>query len=208
VVIVVLLVLVVAVMGIIFLSGNILDAPETPPVGKFSRADGHSAQRKLFELARRGSGQSGRDEPVVFSEAEVNAFLANHLAEADLPLNPISVRFAAGQIEVAGRTPLRNLIQGQPLVHLLPYLPEHQLDQGVWVMVRGRIKIEPPAAGASRTWGRLEISEFMMGKQPLGSWLLTLMLGGTAQRLLRWPVPAAIQDVGVTDDGRLVVRTR
>ena len=206
---VIIMVLVVAVLGVVFLSGNILDAPEVtvPPVARYSRSDGYAAQQKIFELIRRGAGESGRGGPVVFTEQEVNAFVANHLAEADVPLNPMNVRFVNSQIEILGRTPLRNLIQGAPLVQIASYLPADKLDQPVWVFLKGRIVIDPPGMGSTRPVGRVEISEFALGKQPLGSWLLTLMLGGTAKRLLRWPVPSVVQDV-VIDEGRLIVRTR
>lgn len=206
---VILLVLLVAVLGVVFLSGNILDAPEVTvaPTARFSRADGYSAQQKLFELVRRSSGESGRRGPVILTEPEVNAFLANHLAEADLPFNPMSVKFVGGQIEVHGKTALRNMIQAQPLVWLMRYLPAERLDQPVWVFVKGRIRIDPAGMGGSRLTGRMEISEFALGKQPLGSWLLSLMLGGTANRLLRWPVPEVVEDVTV-DEGRLIIRTR
>ena len=206
---VILLVLLVAVLGVVFLSGNILDAPEITVAAtpKFSRADGYSAQQKLFDLVRRGSGESTRRGPVILTEQEVNAFLANHLAEADLPFNPMSVRFVGGQIEIHGKTPLRNMIQGQPLVQISRYLPADRLDQPVWVFVKGRIRIDPPGMGGGRLTGRMEISEFALGKQPLGSWLLTAMLGGTANRLLRWPVPAVVEDVTI-DEGRLIIRTR
>lgn len=205
---VILLVLLVAVLGVVFLSGNILDAPEVTVAAtpKFSRADGYSAQQKLFDLVRR-SGESGRRGPVILTEQEVNAFLANHLAEADLPFNPMSVKFVGGQIEIYGKTPLRNMIQGQPLVQLARYLPADRLDQPVWVFVKGRFRIDAPAMGSGRLTGRLEISEFALGKQPLGSWLLSLMLGGTANRLLRWPVPAVVEDITI-DDGHLIIRTR
>ena len=69
----------VAAFGFIFLSGNIMDLPDNPPTSTIKRADGHSAQQKLFELLRRDTGHSTRSDPVVFSEAEANAFLANHL---------------------------------------------------------------------------------------------------------------------------------
>jgi len=203
------MVLVVAVLGVVFLSGNILDTPEvTVPAGtKFTRADGYAAQQKLFDLVRRGSGESAKRGPVILTEQEVNAFLANHLAEADLPLSPMNVRFVNGQIEILGRTPLRNLIQAAPLVQVARYMPAEKLDQPVWVFLKGRIQIDPRGVGASRNMGRMEISEFMLGKQPLGSWLLSLMLGGTANRLLKWQVPSTIEDV-VVEEGRLIIRTR
>src|SRR4029434_2249647 len=95
---------VVAAAGFFFLSGNMATAPDVQP-SRFTRSDGFSAQRKLYELVLRESGRSTRTDPVVLSEAEVNAFLANHLEEAaGLPFSPLVVRFAGGQLELRGQT--------------------------------------------------------------------------------------------------------
>lgn len=202
------LVVLVAVLGVLFLSGNILDAPETTPSGKFGRSDGYSAQQKLYEIVLRQTDRSTRRDPIVLSETEVNAFLANHLAEAaDLPLKPISVKFTGGLMEVQGQTALRNLLQGPPLPQLMPYVPQAKLDHPVWVTVRGRVKIEIGPAGATRNYGKVELVDFSLGKQPLGTWLLSLMLGSTGSRLLRWQVPGVVQEVQI-DDGRIIIRTR
>lgn len=202
------LVVAVAIAGVVFLSGNILEPPEVRPSGRVTRADGYSAQQKLYEVVLRQSGRSARQDPVVLTEPEVNAFLSNHLAESvGLPLNPLSVRFARGQIEVQGQTSLRNLLQGPPLAQLIPYLPERRLEQPVWVTVRGRIVIEPAPPSSTRGYGRVELREFALGKQPLGTWLLTLMLGSTGSRLFRWQVPAVVEEIQL-EDGRAVIRTR
>jgi hypothetical protein len=203
------LVLVVAVggLGLIFLSGNILDVPDTQPV-KFNRGDGYSAQQKLYDLVLRQSGRSSRRDAIALTEAEANAFLANHLVEtAGLPMNPLVVRFRRGQIEITGRTPLRHLLQGPPFAQLLPYVTDARLDQPIWVTVKGRIVIEPTAAGANRSYGRIDITEFALGKQDLGSWLLTVMLGSTASRLTRWQVPSVVDEVKI-EDGKALILTR
>jgi hypothetical protein len=206
-VLVVLMVIVMAALGLIFMSGNITSAPDTQPT-RYSRADGLAAQQKLYEVVLRQSGRSSRQDPVVITEQEANAFLANHLAEAaGLPFNPIMVRFATGQLEMQGQTPLRNLLQGPPFAQLLPYISDSRLDHPIWVTIRGRIILEPKGVRGDRTYGRIELSNFQLGKQELGGWLLSLMLGPTSQRIMRWQVPAVVQEIEV-QPGKLVIATR
>jgi hypothetical protein len=206
-VLVVVMAMVMAALGLIFMSGNITSAPDTQPT-RYSRADGLAAQQKLYEVVLRQSGRSSRQDPVVITEPEANAFLANHLAEAaGLPFNPITVRFAAGQLEMQGQTPLRNLLQGPPFAQLLPYISDSRLDYPIWVTIKGRIILEPKAVRGDRTYGRIELSNFQLGKQELGGWLLSLMLGPTSQRIMRWQVPAVVQEIQV-QPGKLVIATR
>ncbi len=205
--VVTILVVVVAAAGFLFLSGNIAAAPEFSPV-RFTRGDGFSAQQKLYEIVLRQSGRSTRQDDVVLTQQEVNAFLAIHLAEAaDLPFNPLSVKFTGGLMEVRGQTALRNLLQGPPLAQLLPYLPTERIERPIWVTIKGRIVIEPGPAGATRSYGRVHLTEFDLGQQPVGTWLLSVMLGPTGGRLLRWQVPAVVQGVRI-EEGRVVIHTR
>lgn len=205
---VVVLVIGVGVLGVVFLSGNITAAPDDVRPVRFSRADGYSAQQKLYELVLRQSGRSSRQDPVVITEQEANAFLSNHLAEAaDLPFSPISVRFVNGQLEFSGQTVLRNLLQGPPFAQLLPYVSDSRLDTPLWVTVKGRIVIELGRTTGGRTYGRVDLNEFALGKQNLGTWLLSLMLGPTSTRVLRWQVPAVIHEVQL-QDGKAVIVTR
>jgi len=204
---VIILVLVVAAAGFVFLSGNMSAAPEVS-LTRFTRSDGFSAQQKLYEVVLRQSGRSHRQDAVVLTEQEVNAFLANHLAEAaDLAFSPLSVKFTRGLIEVRGQTALRNLLQGAPFTQLLPYLPAEKLERPVWVTVKGRIVLEPGSAGTTRSYGKVDLAEFALGKQPVGTWLLPVMLGSTGGRLLRWQVPAVVQGITL-EDGRAVISTR
>jgi hypothetical protein len=201
------LVVIVAAAGFIFLSGNMGTPPDVQPT-RFTRADGFSAQRKLYELVLRESGRSTRTDPVILSEAEVNAFLANHLAEAaNLPFSPLIVRFEGGQLELRGQTVLRNLLQGPPFPQLMPYLPAAHLDQTVWVTVRGRFIIDHPRTKGGRTYARVEVSEFALGKQPVGRWLLWLMLGPAGSKLLRFQVPTIVDSVQI-EERRAMIRTQ
>jgi len=204
--IIVLLVLVAFLVGGVLLSVNIFSTPDIRPV-PFSRGDGYSAQQKLYEVTLRQAGRSSRKDPIVLSEQEANAFLARHLAEgAGVPVSPLIVRFSGGQVFVQGQTPLKNLFQGPPFPQLLAYLPDTRLSQPVWVTVRGRIDLETSAPGATRHCS-LTLTELALGRQPLSSFLLYVMMGPSGAGLFRWPVPAVVTSIQI-QEGELVIRTR
>ena len=142
--------------GALFLSTNIFSPPEVRSV-PFTKNDGHAAQQKLFEVALRQSGRSSRRDPLIITEPEANAFLSRHLEQSGLPLSPIVVRFANGEVVAQGQTAFRNLLKGVPFRQIAPYLSTKRLDEPVWVTVGGRIKVE--GTGKSRT-GSLEITQF------------------------------------------------
>jgi hypothetical protein len=200
--IVVILVIAVVGLGALFLSTNIFSPPEVKSV-PFTKNDGHSAQQKLFEVALRQSGRSSRRDPLIITEPEANAFLSRHLEQSGLPLSPIVVRFANGEMVAQGQTAFRNLLKGVPFRQIAPYLPTKRLDEPVWVTVGGRIKVE--GTGKSRT-GSLEVTQFALGKQPLGSILLLLLMGPSAGGLLQWPVPAVVDQIRV-GEGQLSITT-
>lgn len=193
------------VAGYAFVSGNVFDVPDVkaPPV---SRADGFAAQQKLFEIARQ-AGRSPRQEPIVLTEREMNSFLAFHLAEPRIPLDPVILRFTRGYFEIQGRTPIRNLVQSTPFAQILPYLPTAKVDTPVWVTVRGTAAVEPVSPGSQRIVARLKLTEFQLGKQALAPALLTFLLGDTASRLTEISVPSSIDSIQI-EDGRVIIRTR
>lgn len=197
----------VAAAGAVFFSANIFDEPEVQ-IQPFTTADGYRAQQKLYELVLRDGQRSSRVDPIVFTERELNAFLSRHLIDAaDLQFAPLSVSLLPDNtIEFRGKTLLRNLMQGIPFAQIAPYLPKSRVDQPVWVRVRGRLKIERGTVRREREYGQLDVNEFALGTQPIGAWVLTLMLGQAGQRALRWQVPAVVQSVTV-EEGRLVIRT-
>lgn len=202
-VIVVILVLAVVGLGVIFLSTNIFGPVDVKPVS-FTRNDGYAAQQKLFEIASRQSGRSSRRDPITLTEPEANAFLSRHLEKSGLPLSPIVVRFAKGEILAQGQTPFRNLLKGPPFAQIAPYLSTKKLDEPVWVTVGGRVKIE--GTGTSRH-GSVEVTQFALGNQSLGSILLSLLMGPSGGGLLEWPVPAVVDQVRV-GEGQLSITTR
>jgi hypothetical protein len=73
--------------------------------------------------------------------------------------------------------------------------------------VKGRIVVESTGSDPSRNYGRVDLSQFALGKQELGTWLLSFMLGPTSKRLLQWQVPSVVRDIQI-QDGRAVVVTR
>ena len=207
-----LLVLVAVVLGIaaagaLFFSANIFEDLDiqAPP---FTPSDGYRAQQKFYEIVLREGRKSSRRDPIVLSERELNAFLSRHLMEsASLSFSRLSVLLLSDNtVEFRGRTELRNLLKGFPFAQIAPYLPAGKLDEPVWVRVRGRLKMERGAVRRDREYAALDVSEFALGAQPLGVWLLQLLVGGRAHDLLRWPVPEVIQSIGV-EEGRLVIRT-
>jgi hypothetical protein len=61
--------------------------------------------------------------------------------------------------------------------------------------------------GGRRQYGRVQVTEFMIGKQPLGTWLVSLILGSRGAPLLRWQMPAVVSEITI-EPGRMVVRTK
>jgi hypothetical protein len=203
--IVALLVVAVVGLGILFLSSNIFSTPEVRTVG-YGRSDGFAAQQKLFEIVQRQAGHSSRRDPVRISEAEANGFLSRHLEQSGLPLSPMAVRFTRGQLTVQGRTPLRNLLKSPPLALIASHVPDRRLDEPVWVTVRGRIRVTGGRGHDSRR-GELEVDDFILGTQPLGQFLPTLLLGPSGGGLLSWPLPSNIDNIEIAD-GHLTITTR
>lgn len=189
----------------LYYAGSVFDMPPIPVVEK-TPSDGYRAQQKLFELAEWDSKRSA--VPVVLTERELNAFLARHLEESEgLPFSPIFVRLLPGMIEVKGRTTLVNLFQGFPFPLLAEYLPPSALDRPVWVTVRGTIQVQKRRSRTERSYGQLVVSEFSLGNQDLGSWVLSWMLGGKRESLLRWQLPPAVDGITI-EQGRVVITPR
>ena len=202
-VIVAILVIAVVGLGVIFLSTNIF-GPRRSSRFRSRRTTAMPPSRSCSRWPRASPvGQAARD-PLVITEPEANAFLSRHLDQSGLPLSPIVVRFAKGEIVAQGQTAFRNLLKGPPFAQIAPYLSTKRLDEPVWVTVQGRIKIE--GTGNSRH-GSVEVTQFALGKQPLGSILLLLLMGPSGGGLLQWPVPAVVDEVRV-GEGQLSITTR
>jgi hypothetical protein len=193
--------------GFIFLSGNIFEDPRFDAV-EWSRGDISGVRAKLSELVQRDAGHSGRQDPVVLSEREVNALVARHLAEAGgLRFDPFAVRLAQGQFVLQGRTSVGSLLQGPPFAQLAPQLPAAQLNRPIWITARGYVSVDPGQPGGKQGRARVVLTEFTLGKQPVGSWPFYIVMGPTGSGVLKWNVPGSVTDIEI-DDRRVVIRTR
>ncbi len=170
-----------------------------------SAADGVRAQQKIFEILRRAG--SGRPHTVSLSEREVNAFLSRHLAEAaDLPLRNLAVRLPGdGRAEIAGQLPLSQLLGVAPFSALAGVLPRAWLDRGVWLSLRTRVTLEGGEGARARRHLRLDVERFWLGRLRLPEVMLRVLLDPAALRLLRSPMPEAIDGLRI-EPGRLVIQ--
>src|SRR5262245_11245425 len=193
--------------GFIFLSGNIFEEPRFEPV-EWVRAAASAARTQPAEVVQRDVGQSGRQDPILLSEREVNALVARHLAEtAGLHFDPFAIKLTRGQFILQGRTVIGDLLQGPPFAQLGPQLPAAQLKRPIWITARGYVTVEPGEPGGRLGRARVDLTEFSLGKQPVGTWPFSIVMGPAGSRVLKWPVPGALRDVEI-DDRRLVLRTR
>src|SRR6266446_5239781 len=180
--------------GFLFLSGNIFEAPPFDAV-EWSRGDASSAQSK-------------RQDPVLLSEREANALAAQYLAQTShLRFEPFGIRLTQGQFTLRGRTELGSILQGPPFAQIRPYLPAAQLARPVWISARGYVALDQGAPGKNLGTARLVVSEFSLGRQPVGTWPFSIVMGPASRKLFRRPVPGTVRDVEI-EDRRIVIRTR
>ena len=192
--------------GFLFLSGNMFEEPRFESL-EWNRAEASTARAKLAEVALRDGGQSGRQDPIVIGERELNALIARHLAEAGgIKFEPFALRLTRGQFALQGRTVIGNLLQGPPFAQLASQIPATQLNRPIWITARGYITVDPGEPGRKSGRARITLTEFALGKQPVGAWPFYIVMGPKGFDLLRWSVPGTVRDVEI-DDRRLVIRT-
>lgn len=186
-----------------------LQDPDLPTV-TITAEDDARAQHKLYDLVRRENAGADKPErePVVLTEAEVNAFLSRHLATtAELPLEEIRARLPGrGLVELAGRVPLGSLLGEWPLSGLGTVLPSRWLAHRVWLQLRAQVRIEPGFPDGRRRYVRLDVDRFAVGQQRLPVVLLRLVLDPAALRLLRWRLAGSVDAISV-EPGRVIIRT-
>lgn len=187
----------------IFFGGSAFEIPTTPK-GTSGAGDGSRAQEKLFEVLLRDAGRSARRDPIVLSEGELAGFLASYLSQREgMPFSPLMVNLLPNLVEIQGQTALRNLFKSLPVYRLPDYLPAQTMDRPVWVTVRGTVRLEGERSRTGPKYGRLEVTEFSLGNQDMGPWLLWLFLG---PERLRWPVPSVVETLTV-QEGRIQITT-
>lgn len=169
-----------------------------------TEADGLTAQQKIYDLTRRG-GRLARRQPVVLTEAELNAFLSRHLAEAaDLPVTGVALRLPAdGFVDLAGRLPLGTLLSELPGPGVSRLLSAHWTERPVWVRIRGQARLDPGTGG--RRYLRVDVDQFWLGRRRLPAVLVRLLFSPVALRLLRLPIPDTVESLSVHQE-HLVIR--
>ena len=183
--------------GAVAAGTRVLGTPDLAVVA-FSSGDGARAQQKLFVLAR----ASRRAETVTLSEAEVNALLTKHLVEAR------GIRLVAPSARLIGRNrflldtqrPLHSLLDELSMGVIADALPERWRTRLLWIHLGGRVHTD-----RDRHQLRIEIEKFSVGRQPLPVTMIRLVLDPASLGLLRWSLPAHIDDVGI-EPGRLIFR--
>jgi len=176
---------------------------DAPRIGGTPAPAGASTPSKLWRLAQ----DKGRARPTTLSESEVARLLARELpSTGEVPLTAVIVRLPGdGRLEVAGRLPLRALLNEPPLAGAVQMLPAGWVERPVWVRLRARAQIEPSGAGPRR-YLRLDVERFWLGRRRLPSLLPRILFSPTTLGLLRWPLPAPVAEVRL-ETGRVVITT-
>ena len=165
----------------------------TPPTAE----DAARAQQKLFRLVR-GSGR----EPVVVSEAEVNAFVARNVDPRDLPFEePVIFLRDDDRVDIVGRTTLGQLLAESPLGPAALLLPAPWAERPMWLQLESRARFEREP----RRHLRLDIRRVTIGQQRVPAALLRLLVEPARLRFVRVPLPETVADVRI-QTGRAVIR--
>lgn len=173
--------------------------PPEVPVLVASAEDSARAQHKVFQLVDRGRGK--RVGPIVFTEAEVNALVSRQLA-GQLPLSSPVVRLLAGDtVELFGRVPARRLLVDSPLSWFSDLLPSGWGRREVWLRIRARASLE----AGPRPRLRFEPTEFAVGRLPLPTLMVRLLLDPGTLAIFRWSLPEDVEAVTI-DAGRATIR--
>lgn len=173
-----------------------LENPGIPPL-RVSAEDAARAQQKLFRLIR-----GGATEPVVLSEAELNAFVSRNVDQRDLPFDDPLIFLREGEaVDIVGQMPLGRLLEESPVGALTVLMPARWRAHPVWLQVRTRAEFEREP----RRQLRLDVRRVTVGEQRLPAIALRLLFEPARLRFVRIAVPATVADIRI-QSGRVVIR--
>ena len=154
----------------------------------------------LAQLFLREAGLSARQDPLVLSAEEVNAFLANHVEVRDSPVWPVQVRISPAEVELGGPTTLGRLVEASVGASLAQLLPVFLAERHTWIAARGSVTVMSP--------GRAEFLAHAaaIGRQGVPLALFWRVVGGRPRALV-WRMPRVVERVEIQPD-RLVIHTR
>jgi len=159
--------------------------------------DAAHAQQKLVRLIR-GSAT----EPIVLSEAELNAFISRNLDARDLPFDrPIVFLRDDNSVDILGQVPLGRLLAESPFRAAAELVPRRWTSRPMWLQVRAHTQFEPRPRGQLR----LDVRRVAIGQQRVPALALRVMLDPARLRFLRMPLPNTVADVRI-QTGRIVIR--
>jgi len=183
------------------LGSRLLRPPEATLLPPSDVGAGLRFQQSVAQLLLRQGGVSQRNDPVVVTASEVNAFLARHVAvRRRVTVWPLVVRVEDGWLEVAGRTSLRRVLERASIGWLDYVVPGTLLDLDVWLAAQGRLRVGDGA-------GELLVDRAAVGRQTVPQGWLWRLLGADPSELLAWRMPSIVERVQL-EPGRLVLHTR
>ena len=185
--------------GAVVLARALVWPDEATPPASDPQAGRH-VQSVLAQLLLREAGLSSRQDPLVLSAGEVNAFLVEHVRVRDAPIWPVQVQIEPDGVKLGGATTLGRLIAAAVGPGLGRIVPDSVQERPVWVAARGQIIV----ASDGRTEFRAHTGT--IGRQTVPLALLWRVLGGRPPALV-WRMPRVVDRVDV-EPGRLVIRTR
>lgn len=176
---------------------RILQAPVIEAI-RFTREDGVRAQQKIVDLAL----HRGRRDPVLLTEAEVNAFVSRHLDPAELPVGEPVIRLRDNDtLEIIGTVALGRLVRESPVATLADILPRWWLARQVWLSIAARAA----TSSERRAVLRLEPRRLLIGRQRVPAFVLRLLFEPSSLRLLRIALPPEVQTVRI-ERGRVIIQ--
>src|SRR5262245_23183603 len=104
---------------------------------------GLQVQHVLAQLVLREAGLTSRQDPLVLTAVQVNAFLAGHVEVRDPPVWPVRVEIGSDGLEVGGVTTVRRLVASGVGSGAAWVLPGFVGDHPVWIAARGDIAVLP-----------------------------------------------------------------
>ena len=190
----------VLVLGGALVLGRALAWPEgAGPLAPDPKA-GLRVQSVLAQLLLREAGLSSRQDPLILSAAEVNAFITGHVEVRDAPVWPVRVQVDRDGVELAGPTTLGRLIEAALGSALAGKLPRPVGGHPVWIGARGQI--------ALASAGQAEFLAYTatFGRQRVPVWMLWRAVGGRPRALV-WRMPRIVERIDI-EPGRLLIYTR
>jgi hypothetical protein len=191
----------VAVTAVVAAGGWMLTRTLEAPVieaTRFTREDGVRAQQKIVDLTL----HRGRRDPVLLTEAEVNAFVSRHLDPAELPVGDPVIRLRDDDtLEIIGTVALGRLVRESPVATLAEILPRWWLARPVWLSIAARVA----TSSDRRPTLRLEPRRLLIGRQRVPAFMLRLLLEPSSLRLMRIGLPPDVQTVRI-ERGRVIIQ--